>query len=79
MISSPPYPTTEASATLSPAPLPVASANSLPEVVKSFMDGQDVWEDTATELLSTLEGTYDGLPVDGTRLSVRHCSSQRRS
>ena len=55
--------------TLSPSPLPVASANSLPEAVKSFMDGQDVWEGTATELLSTLEGTCEGLPADGTRLS----------
>ena len=33
------------------------------------MDGQDVLEGTATELLSTLEGTHDGLPADGTRLS----------
>ena len=49
--------------------LPVTPADSLPEVVKSFMDGQDVWEGTATELLSTLEGTCDGLPADGTRLS----------
>lgn len=58
-----------ASTTLSPSPLPVASANSLPEAVKTFMDGQDVWEGTATELLSTLEGTYESLPADGTRLS----------
>jgi hypothetical protein len=58
-----------ASTTLSPSPPPVASADSLPEAVKSFMDGQDVWEGTATELLSTLEGTYEGLPADGTRLS----------
>ena len=55
--------------TMSSATLPVASANSLPEAVKTFMDGQDVWEGTATELLSTLEGTYEGLPADGTRLS----------
>ena len=53
----------------SSATLPVTPADSLPEVVKAFMDGQDVWEGTATELLSTLEGTYDGLPADGTRLS----------
>ena len=53
----------------SSATLPVTPADSLPEVVKSFMDGQDVWEGTATELLSTLEGTYEGLPADGTRLS----------
>ena len=39
------------------------------EAVVAFMDGQDVWEGTATELLSTLEGTCDGLPADGTRLS----------
>ena len=38
----------------SSATLPVTPADSLPEVVKSFMDGQDVWEGTATELLSTL-------------------------
>ena len=54
----------------SSATLPVTPTDSLPEAVKTLLDGQDrVWEGTATELLSTLEGTYEGLPVDGTRLS----------
>ena len=39
------------------------------ETVVAFMDGRDVWEGTASELLSTLEGTCEGLPADGTRLS----------
>ena len=53
----------------SSATLPVTPADSLPEAVKTLLDGLDVWEGTATELLSTLGGTCDGLPADGTRLS----------
>ena len=52
-----------ASTTLSPSPLPVTPADSLPEAVKTLLDGQDVWEGTASELLSTLEDTCDGLPA----------------
>ena len=33
------------------------------------MDGREVWEGTASELLSTLEPLGSGLPADGTRLS----------
>ena len=37
-----------ASTTLSPSPLPVTRADSLPEAVKTLLDGQDVWEGTAS-------------------------------
>ena len=54
---------------VSPTPLPVASDASLPETLKAFMDGKDVWEGTATELLEVLDGSADYMPPDATRLS----------
>ena len=53
---------------VSPTPLPVASDASLPETLKAFMDGQDVWEGTATELLEVLDGSADYMPPDYTWL-----------
>ena len=43
-----------ASTTLSPSPLPVTRADSLPEAVKTLLDGQDVWEGTASGGLSLI-------------------------
>ena len=45
------------------------SPTPLLETVVAFMDGREVWEGTASELLSTLEPLASGLPTDGTRLS----------
>jgi len=51
------------SAGATPNPVPLL------EPVVAFMDGKEVWEGTASELLSTLEPQGSGLPTDGTRLS----------
>ena len=45
------------------------SPTPLLETVVAFMDGREVWEGTASELLSTLKPLTSGLPTDGTRLS----------
>ena len=48
---------------------PATSSPPLLDTVIAFMDGREVWEGTASELLSTLGSLATELPADGTRLS----------
>ena len=48
---------------------PSLQCNSLQDAVVKLMDDSKSWDGTATELLSILNGSVDGIPGDATRLS----------
>ena len=47
----------------------VPAAPTLLDAVTTMMQDRDTWEGTATDLLTTLDGKCDEVPVDATRLS----------
>ena len=47
----------------------VPAAPTLLDAVTAMMQDRDTWEGTATDLLTTLDGKCDEVPVDATRLS----------
>ena len=47
----------------------VPAAPTLLDAVTTLMQDRDTWEGTATDLLTTLDGKCDEVPVDATRLS----------
>ena len=47
----------------------VPAAPTLVDAVTTLMQDRDTWEGTTSELLTTLDGKCDEVPVDATRLS----------
>ena len=48
---------------------PSLQCHSLQDAIVELMDDMESWDGTATELLSRLNGSVDGIPGDATRLS----------